>query len=40
MEQDTAIVDSSVEAIEDQQLVEIPLNALDCVAGGIISMFL
>lgn len=40
MEQDTAIVDSNVETIDEQQIIEIPLNSLDRVAGGIISMFL
>jgi hypothetical protein len=40
MEQNIAIVDSSVEAIEEQEIVEIPQNDLDRIAGGIISMFL
>ncbi len=40
MEQDTNVIDSQVEAVEEQQIVEIPLNSLDRVAGGIISMFL
>jgi hypothetical protein len=40
MEQNLAIVDSSVELVEEQEIVEIPQNDLDRVAGGIISMFL
>ena len=40
MEQNIAIVDSNVEAIEEQEIVEIPQNDLDRIAGGIISMFL
>jgi hypothetical protein len=40
MEQNIAIVDNSVETIEEQEIVEIPQNDLDRIAGGIISMFL
>jgi hypothetical protein len=40
MEQNIVIVDSSVERVEEQEIVEIPQNDLDRVAGGIISMFL
>ena len=40
MEQATVIVETAVELVEEQQIVEIPQNDLDRVAGGIISMYL
>lgn len=40
MEQNFVVVDSSVDLVEEQEIVEIPQNDLDRVAGGIISMFL
>jgi len=40
MEKDTAVAENTVETVEEQQIVEIPLNTLDRVSGGIISAYL
>ncbi len=40
MEQNFIIEDTSVDAVEEQQIVEIPQNDLDRIAGGIVSMYL
>jgi hypothetical protein len=40
MEQNIVIVDSSVELVDEQEIVEIPQNDLDRVAGGIIGCYL
>ncbi|SPJ17577.1 hypothetical protein SBBP2_350006 [Burkholderiales bacterium] len=41
MEQIIEISDERVEAVEDQQLVELPVDLLDKVGGGVIpGMFL
>ena len=40
MEKDTAVAETLVDVVEEQEIVEIPVNALDRVGGGLISCIL